>query len=175
MPISSEAQLRAALAAGWAGDARTLQLTADIELSSTLVISGPVRMQGNCQSSEHSRCALRRSAAAAAAGAPQPLPLVHATGPAAVVELANLELAGGQGAGDLAGGITASNHSLVDLVAVRLAGNAGAAGGAARVDSHARLALTGCEVVGNSAQVGPLLPCGAAKPERMDANACSPQ
>lgn len=151
----SEEQLRAALAAadlGWR-DRRVVQLTAHIELSSTLVITAPVRLQGNCAGAQGGRCTLLASAADAG-GAPQPLPLVHVTGPAAVVELANLELAGGRGSASLAGGITASNHSLVDLVAVRLAGNGGAAGGGARVDSHARLSLTGCEVAGNTAQVG---------------------
>lgn len=150
--VGSEEQLRAALAAadlGWR-DRRVVQLTADIQLSSTLVITRPVQLQGNCPSAQGSRCTLRGSAADTAL---QPLPLVHVTGPAAVVELANLELVGGHGSASLAGGLTASNHSLVDLVAVRLADNVGTAGAGARVDSHARLALTRCEVAGNNAQV----------------------
>ena len=145
--VATERQLRAALGTadlGWR-DRRAVQLTADIQLSATLVISSPVRLQGNCANAANGRCTLR--------GTADGVPLVHVAGPAAVVELANLELVGGVGTGSLAGGLTASNHSMVDLVAVRLAGNAAASGGAARVDTHARLALTGCELVDNAAQV----------------------
>lgn len=148
--MASEQALRAALSAadlGWS-DRRVVQLTADISLSATVVISGPVRLQGNCAGAEGSRCALRGGGDDA-----HPVPLLHVTGPAAVVELANLELVGGVGAGSLAGALTASNHSLVDAVGVRLAGNTAASGGAARIDSHARLALTACELMDNSAQV----------------------
>ena len=164
----SEEQLLAALAAadlGWR-DRRVVQLTADIELRSTLVITSPVRLQGNCPNAPGGRCTLRGSAAATDA-APQPLPLVHISGPAAVVELANMELTGGRGSGSLAGGLTASNHSLVDLVAVRLAGNVGTSGGAVRIDSHARLTLTGCEVAGNTAQVGCFWPMPWLGPGRV--------
>lgn len=163
MAVGSEAELLAALAAagqGW-GDSRVVQLTSDIQLSATLVISGPLRLQGACGSSQGSkagaqRCILRgaggtgSSSDDAGAGG---VPLIHITGPAAVVEIANLELTGGVGAGSLAGGLTASNHSLVDLVGVRLAGNSAASGGALRADSHAHLALTGCQVQGNTAEV----------------------
>ncbi|KAL4424301.1 hypothetical protein ABPG75_001602 [Micractinium tetrahymenae] len=146
LAVASEAELRAALAAAGLGFAerRPVQLTADIQLSATLVISAPVRLQGACD--RRQRCTL---AAAPGGGG---VPLLHVTGPAAVVELANLELTGGVGGGSLAGGLTASNHSMVDLVNVRLAGNAAASGGALRADSHARLGLAGCEVEGNTAQ-----------------------
>lgn len=148
--VASEQQLRTALGRadlGWR-DRRAVQLTADIQLSNTLVIQAPIRLQGHCPGAQGGRCTLR-GAGSGAGGAP----LVHIVGPGAVVKLANLELVGGVGSGSLAGGITASNHSIVDLVAVRLAGHTGASGGAARIDSHARLALTGCEVVNNMAQV----------------------
>ena len=148
--VGSEQALRAALASadlGWR-DRRVVQLTADIALSATLVISGPVRLQGNCAGAEGARCVLRGALPVDAS-----LPLLHVTGPAALVELANLELAGGVGAGSLAGGLTVSNHSLVEAVGVRLAGNTAASGGAARVDSHARLVLTACELADNAAEV----------------------
>lgn len=149
LAVASEAELQAALAAAGLGFAerRPVQLTADIHLSATLEIRAPVRLQGACGSDRRKRCVL-----AAAHG--RSMPLLHVTGPAAVVELANLELTGGMGAGSLAGGLTASNHSMVDLVNVRLAGNSAASGGALRADSHARLGLAGCEVVRNAAQVG---------------------
>ncbi|PSC74203.1 root cap family [Micractinium conductrix] len=153
--VGSEAELQAALAApsrGW--DGAVVQLSADIELTSTLLISGPLRLQGSCGRGEEGRarrCVLRRVPAAAAATA-SPLPLLHISGPSAVVEIANLELLDGVGAGSLAGCLTASNHSLVDLVGVRLAGCRGASGGALRADSHARLGLAGCDVVDNVAQ-----------------------
>ena len=63
--VATEAELRAALAGAaldW-GDARVLQLTADIELTATLVISSPVRLQGNCVGGDAGpggrRCVLR--------------------------------------------------------------------------------------------------------------------
>ncbi|KAL4442679.1 hypothetical protein ABPG77_006673 [Micractinium sp. CCAP 211/92] len=147
LAVTSEAELQAALAAAGLGFAerRPVQLTANIHLSATLEISAPVRLQGACGSDRRKRCVL-----AAAHG--RSVPLLHVTGPAAVVELANLELTGGMGAGSLAGGLTASNHSMVDLVNVRLASNSAASGGALRADSHARLGLAGCEVVRNAAQ-----------------------
>lgn len=149
LAVASEAELRAALAAAGLGFAerRPVQLTADIQLSSTLVISAPVRLQGACGTDRRQRCVLSTAHGSG-------VPLLHVTGPAAVMELANVELTGGMGAGSLAGGLTASNHSMVDLVNVRLAGNAAASGGALRADSHARLGLAGCEVEGNTAQVG---------------------
>lgn len=146
--VATEQQLRAALVSadlGWR-DRRAVQLTADIQLSAPLLINGPARLQGSCGSSR-SRCRLQGS------GAARPLPLLLISGPAAIVELANLELSGGVGSASLAGGLTASNHSMVDLVGVRLTGNSAASGGGARVDSHARLGMTGCEVDGNMAQV----------------------
>lgn len=147
--MASEAELRAALAAAGLGYAErhAVQLTADIELSSTLVITAPVRLQGACGVDRRQRCVLVAAPGAA-------VPLLHITGPAAVVELANLELTGGVGARSLAGGLTASNHSMADLVNVRLTGNAAASGGALRADSHAQLGLAGCEVEGNTAEVG---------------------
>ena len=71
--VATEAELRAALAGAaldW-GDARVLQLTADIELTATLVISSPVRLQGNCVGGDAGpggrRCVLRGGAATGAA------------------------------------------------------------------------------------------------------------
>ena len=152
--VASERELRAALAGGDLGwrDRRVVQLTADIQLSAPLAITTPVRLQGNCAAAAGgSRCCVLAGGGDAA----RPLPLLHVSGPAALVELACLELMGGVGEGSLAGALTASNHSMVELVGVRLTGNAADSGGAARVDSHATLTLTGCEVVGNTAQVGP--------------------
>ncbi|EFN53548.1 hypothetical protein CHLNCDRAFT_53713 [Chlorella variabilis] len=149
--VASERELRAALAGGDLGwrDRRVVQLTADIQLSAPLAITTPVRLQGNCAAAAGgSRCCVLAGGGDAA----RPLPLLHVSGPAALVELACLELMGGVGEGSLAGALTASNHSMVELVGVRLTGNAADSGGAARVDSHATLTLTGCEVVGNTAQ-----------------------
>lgn len=173
--VGSEAELQAALAApsrGW--DGAVVQLSADIELTSTLLISGPLRLQGSCGRGEEGRarrCVLRRAPAAAAATA-SPLPLLHISGPSAVVEIANLELLDGVGAGSLAGCLTASNHSLVDLVGVRLAGCRGASGGALRADSHARLGLAGCDVVDNVAQVGACWGDGAPQRGVQEAVGC---
>jgi hypothetical protein len=158
IPVATEQQLLAALGSGDLGwrDRRVVQLTADIQLEATLEITGPVRLQGKCSggstSDESSNSgSVPRRCVLSGGGA---LPLLRVTGPAAVVELTHLELTGGVGAGSLAGGLTASNHSMVDLLGVRLSGNAAASGGAVRVDSHARLGMAGCQLEDNTAEVG---------------------
>lgn len=156
--VATEQQLLAALGSGdlgW-GDSRAVQLTADIQLSATLLISRPVRVQGRCLDSGSNSIGggSRRCVLSGGGGDGASLPLLHVTGPAAIVELAHLELSGGVGSGSLAGALTASNHSMVELVGVKLSGNAAASGGAVRVDSHARLGMTGCQLEGNTAEVG---------------------
>jgi hypothetical protein len=149
--VADERALRAALSSGGLGwsDQRIVQLTADIQLTAPLLISAPLRIQGNCGAAG-GRCTLRGSGDAATASA---MPLLHVSGPSALVELANLELTGGVGEGSLAGALTASNHSVVQLLGVQVAGNRAAAGGGLRADTHATLALLGCEVIDNMAQV----------------------
>ncbi|KAI3424151.1 hypothetical protein D9Q98_009511 [Chlorella vulgaris] len=152
--VANEQQLRAALAVGDLGwrDRRALHLNADIHLTTLLTISAPVRLHGACTDAAGSArpCVLSGTASSAGAGTP----LLHISGPAALAQLSNLELVGGVGAGSLAGALTASNHSIAELVGVRLAGNTAAAGGGARVDTHAQLSLTRCFVEDNSAQQG---------------------
>ena len=143
--VENEQQLYAALGIrglGWS-DRRPIQLVADIQLSTTLVLGSPVRLQGACPGHPHGRCVI---------SAARPVPLVLATGPTAVVELTNLVMRGGTGAAALAGGLTASNHASVDLLRVDLEGNRGpAAGGALRVDSGAQAFLLHCSLTGNAA------------------------
>jgi hypothetical protein len=150
--VASEQALRAALAAGGLGwrDHRALHLTADIQLSAPLAIGSPLRLTGACADAAGARRRCVLHGVGSDGGAP--LPLLHISGPAALVELSGLELVGGVGKGSLAGALTASNHSWVQLVDVRLAGNTAAAGGAVRVDSHARLSLARCVVEDNVAQ-----------------------
>lgn len=156
--VADEAALRAALAAaelGWL-DRRVVRLTASIALRETLVLSEPAIIQGHCPDEADGRCVLSTAAAdgsdfstAAADGHP----LLHATGPAAVVQLEGLRLSGGTGSADgkLAGGLTASNHSAVDLVRVLVSGCSGQWGGGLRADTHARISLVRSEVRGCSA------------------------
>lgn len=145
--VGSEARLREVLshaALGWQ-DRRVVELVADMKLGSTLVIESPVRIRGRCRERPGELCTISAAAGVAT-------PLLHYRGPAAVAQLENVRVMGGSGTRTLAGGITASNHSAVDLVSVEVAHNRGAAsGGGLRVDSNARLNLVGSMVGRNVA------------------------
>lgn len=141
--VTNERQLRAALnnpSLGWA-DRRVVQLTADILLAATITISSPVRIEGNCAAGPGGRCTLR---------AARLQPLLHITGPTALVQLGNLELVGGRGVQGMAGAVTASNQSEVDLTACLLSTNSAPAGGAVLITANAHLNLVDSEVSGNT-------------------------
>jgi hypothetical protein len=143
--VGDERELRAALnnpALGWR-DQRVVQLTADLLVAATLTISSPVRIEGNCASGPGGRCTLR---------AALPQPLLHITGPTALVQLGNLQLSGGRGGRGMGGALTVSNHSQVDLLSCVLSDNSAPAGGALVVAATAHVNLVGSEVRGNAAR-----------------------
>lgn len=90
---------------GWS-DRRPIQLTKDIVLTKTLVISSPIHIIGDCSSNYESRCIITSRAE---------VPLLHISGPAAFVRLHSLDLAGGTGNFTLAGALTASDSAIVEL------------------------------------------------------------
>ena len=156
LEVADEAQLRVVLASselGWS-DRRVVRLVANILLTTTLVIGSPVHIQGSCPSEPGGRCLLTAAPAPADAdsGSGDLLPLLHITGPAAVVEMDSLHLQGGRGTADMAGGLTASNHSRVDLISVHISGCSAPWGAGLRADSHANVNLVRSSIADNGAQ-----------------------
>ena len=142
--VENERQLRAALAnpaLGWR-DQRTIQLTDSIYLNESITLSNPIRIEGNCISNENGRCLVKATAGDA---------LFYATGPAALVTLANLELKFGHGSGEMGGAVTASNYSQVDITSCVLTGNSALSGGAIMIAPHAHVNVINSVVADNVA------------------------
>lgn len=143
--VKTERQLRTALnnpALGWA-DRRVIQLANDLLLSTSVTISSPIRIEGNCATSPNGQCTIR---------AARPTPIFHITGPTAFVQLGNLQLIGGQGSSDMGGAITATNSSQVEIKNCMLTTNsATSSGGALVISSNSHISLVGSEISGNVA------------------------
>ncbi|KAL4515601.1 hypothetical protein Ndes2526B_g03748 [Nannochloris sp. 'desiccata'] len=143
--VKTERQLRTALnnpALGWA-DRRVIQLTNDLLLSTSVTVSGPIRIEGNCADSPNGQCTVR---------AARPTPIFHMTGPTAFVQLGNLQLIGGQGSSGMGGAITATNSSQVEIKNCMLTTNsATSSGGAIVISSSSHVTLVGSEISGNVA------------------------
>ena len=112
-------------------------------LSATVTISGPVRIEGNCNDAATGRCIIR---------AARPTPLVHVSGPSALVQFGNLEFVGGQSNSDMGGAITASNQSQIEMASCILTTNSAAGGGGALlISDNSHVTLVNSEISGNVA------------------------
>jgi hypothetical protein len=143
--VKTERQLRTALnnpALGWA-DRRVIQLTNDLLLSTSITVSSPIRIEGNCATSPNGQCTIR---------AARPTPIFHITGPTAFVQLGNLQLIGGQASSDMGGAITATNSSQVEIKNCMLTTNSAiSSGGAIVISSSSHITVVDSEVSGNVA------------------------
>ena len=127
---------------GWT-DRRVIQLTNDLLLSTPIIITTPVRIEGNCEGSPNGRCTIR---------AAKSTPLLNITGPAALVKLGNLDLAGGQAVGGMGGAITTSNASQLEISSCTLTSNSAAmSGGAILIDGNSHVTFINSEASNNVA------------------------
>lgn len=145
--VSNEAELRSSIsrAVSSASGHLQVQLSGDIQLTQSLVLTAPVHIHGRCGTSE-GPCTISAAAPPPAQPEREAWPLLVVSGPAAHVQLQDLKLTGARG-----GALLAANQSWVDLRGVELAGNFASEGGGLAAQTQARVTLVGCSLHNNTA------------------------